>query len=56
LQRESTFAQFADDRDFCQVVERIDTFVAVTGRNYNPTLVPPLQLPEADAGEFCYSA
>ena len=56
LQRESAFAQLTDDRDFGEVVERIDAFVAIAGWNNDATLVPPLKLSEADACELCYPA
>jgi len=49
LQRESTLAKFANDCDFGQVVKRIDAFVAITDRNHDAALVPPLQLAQADA-------
>ena len=56
LQRESAFAQLTDDRDFGEVVERIDAFVAVAGWNDDTALVPPLKLSEADARKLRYPA
>ena len=56
LQRESAFAQLTDDRDFGEVVEQIDAFVAVASRNHYAVLVPPLKLTQADACELCYPA
>ncbi len=54
LQRESTIAHFADDGDFRQIVERINTLVALASRNHDAPFIPPLQLSRTDAGEFHY--
>ena len=56
LQRKTSLSQFADDGYFSQVVERIDALVAIAGGNHDATLVPPLQLTQADAGKLDHVA
>src|SRR5208283_2961276 len=52
LQRESPLTQLADNGDLGQVIERIHALVAVAGWNDDTALVPPLELTQADAGQF----
>jgi hypothetical protein len=54
LQRKTALAEFADDSYFGQVVERIDALVSLAGGNNNASLIPPLQLTKADAGQLHY--
>src|SRR6185437_9294245 len=51
LQREPLASQFADDGNFREILERIDSTMPITSRNHEPALVPPLQLPRSDASQ-----
>ena len=52
LQREPALAQLANNGDLGQVIERIDALMAVPGGNHDTALVPPLELTQANAGQF----
>ena len=51
LQGEAAAAQFADDRHFGQVFDRVQATMSFAGGNDDASLVPPLQLAERDAGQ-----
>ena len=51
LQRETAAAQFADDRDFGQVFNRVQAAMSFAGGDDDAALVPPLQLAQGDAGQ-----
>src|SRR6185437_5919548 len=52
LQRKAAPAQIGNDRDLRQVIERIEAAMTLPGGNHNALLVPPLQLPRRDTGQF----
>ncbi len=52
LQREPPPLQLADDRDFGKIIQRIHPPVPVARSYYDVLLVPPLQLPQADARQL----
>ena len=51
LQREAFAPQFADDRYFGQVFERVHAPVALASGHDNSALIPPLQLARGDTGQ-----
>jgi hypothetical protein len=54
LKREAFAAQFADDRDYVEVLHGVETAVACAVRLHYALLVPPLELAGGDAGEGDY--
>jgi len=55
-QRKAALAELTDDGNFGEVVERINAFVTVTRGYDDASLIPPLQLTQADAGQLRYIA
>src|SRR6185437_9929129 len=51
LQGEALASQFANNGNFREILERIDTTMPIASRNHQPALVPPLQLARSDASQ-----
>src|SRR5262245_58004423 len=51
LQRKAFPAQLPDDRNLCQIVERVEPPAAAALRRDDALLIPPLQLPRRDTGK-----
>ena len=56
LQRESLTPQFGDHRNFNHFLRKVNAPVAFLARRNDVTLIPPLQLAKADAGDARYIA
>ena len=54
LQRKALTAEFANNRYFSQIFERVNPSVSLPGGHDDAPLVPPLQLASRDPGQANY--